>query len=183
MSMDGGSSGHDASEARDAGGGGSLDAGGNLDLYRSGTRIKMKVLTSPDGAKVFQGNYDSQRGEDCSFQVAADGVTRCLPTAIAGIASPASFFDDASCTVPVALSFGCSSVPSYVAVPISPPTCPPVPGVRVYAAAVRSGAVFFKASASAQCTQTTLSPDITTYRTSGAEIAPSEFQSATLDIE
>lgn len=45
----------------------------------SGTRIKMRVGETPDGAKMFLGWHDAERGENCSFRVAADGKTRCLP--------------------------------------------------------------------------------------------------------
>ncbi len=48
--------------------------GGDPFGYRSGTRIKMKVLNTPDGAKVLQGWHDTQRNEECSLRLASDGA-------------------------------------------------------------------------------------------------------------
>jgi hypothetical protein len=64
------------------GGGGSGADGGGLVVkpdYVSGTRIKARVVTTPDGAKMFVGIYDNDLQTECSFSTAADGITRCLP--------------------------------------------------------------------------------------------------------
>jgi hypothetical protein len=47
----------------------------------SGSRLRAKYVTSADGARQFVGWYDSQRQEDCRFDVAEDGETRCMPIA------------------------------------------------------------------------------------------------------
>ncbi len=178
----------------DAAGDGRVDSGGSdsgpdsggggdsVEPNRSGSRIKMKMLSSGDGAKVFQGNYDSQRGEDCSFQVAADGMTRCLPTPMVTIDSP-SLFQDAACSVPVAIWFTCVPAPRYISMAISS-SCPPVPGVRVFPALLAAPTNTLFSRSGAQCVQSTLDPaTFSAYRISGAEIPPSSFQSATLQIE
>src|SRR5262249_36764419 len=43
----------------------------------SGSRLRAKYLTTADGARQFVGWYDSQRKEDCSFDVAEDGQMHC----------------------------------------------------------------------------------------------------------
>jgi hypothetical protein len=50
-----------------------------LKIYQSGTRMKMRVGTSLDGAKEFKGWYDSQLGINCVFRKLATGQTRCIP--------------------------------------------------------------------------------------------------------
>jgi hypothetical protein len=53
-------------------------------LYQSGSRIKAKVLSTPDGAKSFAYWYDTQLDVPCWFTADPDGVTRCLPTSFIG---------------------------------------------------------------------------------------------------
>src|SRR5690606_29553767 len=95
-------------------------------------RIKMRVLSTPDGAKVFHGWFDSQRNEDCTFQRAADDMTRCLPSSVAY--DYGTYYADAACTIPVALwqYAGCSP-PPYVAVYSASAQCPTnPPGIAIY---------------------------------------------------
>lgn len=57
----------------------------------SGSRLKAKWLVAEDGARYFTFNwYDRERGHDCSFLLAADGVQRCLPPAAATTVAIAS---------------------------------------------------------------------------------------------
>lgn len=53
------------------------ETGGNV----SGSRLKARYASTPDGAKVFMGWYDSQLNEKCTFMLAEDGNMRCLPSA------------------------------------------------------------------------------------------------------
>ncbi len=53
------------------------ETGGNV----SGSRLKARYASTPDGAKVFMGWYDSQLNEKCTFRLAEDGRMRCLPVA------------------------------------------------------------------------------------------------------
>lgn len=164
----------------DAAPAGAADAavGGNLDLYQSGSRIKMKVLRTPDGAKTFQGNYDSQRGEDCSFTYpTADGVMRCLPS-IATL----SYFSDAACTVPIALTFACSQPPPYVATLTQSCTNLFVYG-PIHAAVPVSPTTYYGKSGTACVSLGTPSAQFAFFGISGPEIPPTSFQSATLSIE
>jgi hypothetical protein len=50
-----------------------------LKIYQSGTRMKMRVGTSPDGSKDFRGWYDSQLDINCVFRKTANGPVRCIP--------------------------------------------------------------------------------------------------------
>lgn len=65
----------------------------------SGTRIKARVGTTADGAKMFLGWFDAERGVDCEFLKAADGQTRCLP--VGPSVQAGKLFSDSACTTPV----------------------------------------------------------------------------------
>jgi hypothetical protein len=81
---------------------------------KSGTRLHAKVGTTVDGASWVAGWYDTQLGIDCAFQVASDGLTRCMPATI--VSGPLVYADDL-CTQPI-IAGTCQGVPvaSYVAV-------------------------------------------------------------------
>lgn len=168
------------SPGSDAPGGGSGSGSDPLADYRSGTRIKMQVLTTPDGAKQFQGWFDTQRNEPCGFQLAYDGVTRCLPTfpfvAFAAAGANGSYVD-ASCTQPAVEAALCSTV-TYILV-LQSSTCPSV-GPRVFPA-TQITARFVKNGA--PCTATPIPTGSIVFGVSGPEIPPSSFQSATLAVE
>ena len=66
-----------------------------------GTRLTAKMLAGDDGSRFFQGWLDSELGVECELALAADGVRRCVPTALAGSSGPASTlltFIDPQCT-------------------------------------------------------------------------------------
>ena len=175
--------GSDAAPGRDAtteGGGGS---GTGPDQYRSGTRIKMQTLTTPDGAKQFVGWFDTERNEACQFSTAADGVTRCLPTPMAIrftlASSTTGLFADMACTV-FAVDVSAPQCPDlhYIAV-AQALTCPPS-GLSVYRATT-STTRYFKNGAT--CTATAIPTNPIVYAADGSEVAPSAFQSAALGTE
>lgn len=76
-----------------------LDAGdvgtNELALYKSGSRIKARVLRTADGAQAFVGWRDTQFDVNCIFAQAADLTTRCLPF---GDAWVGAYFSDSSCS-------------------------------------------------------------------------------------
>jgi hypothetical protein len=86
----------------------------------SGTRLKARWYVGEDGSRqpTFQW-FDSARNEDCTFQMAADGVLRCIP----GGYPQVSYFSDDACTARI-FAFGiaapssCSvnAVPKYAVV-------------------------------------------------------------------
>lgn len=76
----------------------------------SGTRIKARVGTTPDGAKLFLGWHDAELGVDCEFLKASDGLTRCLP--VGPVVQAGTLFADSSCSKPVVrLELGVSEPP------------------------------------------------------------------------
>lgn len=73
----------------------------------SGTRLKRRIYTGSDGSQQFVGFFDGDRSENCGFTTAADGKTRCLPSAAS---VNGSFFADAGCTQPLVLQTkGCAA--------------------------------------------------------------------------
>jgi hypothetical protein len=141
--------GGDGGTPRDAGGpldAGPLDGGAASDAAsgatsspHSGTRIKVRGVTTPDGTAPFattiDGNpvqaslvvpryaripdeeggtllFDSSRKVGCQMALAQDGVTRCLPDSSGGQV----YFTDAACTVPVieqSIANGCPTPGRY----------------------------------------------------------------------
>lgn len=107
-----------------AGGGGqTVDAGPSIGVDHqalSGTRLKQRVITGDDGSQAFAGWFDSMRGENCAYEVAGDGVTRCLPAA-----QPVNIsYTDAACTVPVFLLQASQCAQSYATDISTLTTCP-----------------------------------------------------------
>jgi hypothetical protein len=157
------------------GGGGGVDP---LDIAKSGSRIKMKVLTSGDGAKLLQGFFDSQRNEDCAFQAASDGMTRCLPTSVA---FAGSYFADANCTQAAGYYYANCTPPAYISVPTTS-TCAVggASGPTIYARGGAVASVYVKSGAT--CVATSLGATFTAYAL-GAVVAATSFQAATIAVE
>ena len=146
-------------------------------LYLSGSRIKSVFAKGSDGSKVFQGNHDSMRNEDCSFQPAADGMRRCLPT---DVMYTSAYYSDAACTMEVGLRLSCvATIPKYIRAPADP-TCGGAVGSRFYLSGAPTTTVFVKSGAS--CTSTPALAGYTLHLR-GAEVAPTEFVAATIVIE
>ncbi|HEU4411193.1 MAG TPA: hypothetical protein VFS43_38425 [Polyangiaceae bacterium] len=99
---------------------------------KSGTRLKARAYRGADGSEQPTFTWqDTERNEECSFRVAADGKVRCLPSA----AVSASYFADAGCTIPAyftATPIGCVPPPAYLFA--NAETCSPdgAAGVRVF---------------------------------------------------
>jgi hypothetical protein len=67
--------------------------------FRNGTRLRARVLRSPDGAAQFLGWLDTDFGVACDVKEwGSPGKFRCVPT---NYASSIDLFSDASCTTPV----------------------------------------------------------------------------------
>jgi hypothetical protein len=138
----------------------------------------MKVLTTPDGAKQLSGWHDTTLNIDCSFGLAADGMTRCVPTDVADAITLR--FGDAACTIPVAYyNNSCGgSVPSYVR-QFGEGTCPST-GDHYFAVGMPYTTVYFQSGSSCVAQAADQFPS---YYAIGSEVPPSTFQPATLDIE
>ena len=120
-----------------------------LAVNQSGSRIKMNVGSTADGAKMFLGWIDTQLNTGCSFYSAADGKTRCLPAGATG----SFYFSDAACTMPLITSFaGPNPTPSCPALNIPPvmytgTSIPCGGGLRVWQrGASYAGQVYFQPS-------------------------------------
>lgn len=65
-----------------------------------GSRLKAIRFVGADGSGQFAGAWhDTQRDEDCTFQLAGDGAYRCLPSGVYG-----TMYSDSTCTTPAAPS-------------------------------------------------------------------------------
>jgi hypothetical protein len=95
----------------ESGTGGSGASDGTLPGYKSGSRLKVKVLVGDDGSERVSGGWlDTTLNVGCSALVATDGVKRCLPDG----PSANSYFSDSGCTVPLHAHLGGCAVPGYV---------------------------------------------------------------------
>lgn len=163
------------------------DPGGSIApvTFTSGTRIKARTTTTTmstaDGARYaftqFVGWFDSQRNEECAPAVASDGITRCLPVASA---INDTFFDDAACTIPLAIASapGCFTTPrQYVTQPLAAPACTNA-GARVFAAGATHPTYYSKSGTT--CTGPSTLPGYTWYAASGSELAPTLFAAMTM---
>jgi hypothetical protein len=162
--------GADSADGGASSGGGSGQLGG----YQSGSRIKMHVWTTPDGARQFEGWYDTQLTVDCEFLMTADGVTRCVPPTV-GL--PAYF--DAACTMR-AVGLTCDQAPRYVT--FATPVCPQQLESTVYPvdANVSSTGGYYLLSGT---TCSRIDDASITMFAVGPALPNSMFQSATEDIE
>ncbi|MFN0250031.1 MAG: hypothetical protein ACKV2T_24320 [Kofleriaceae bacterium] len=155
------------------GGGGEVDP---LDIAKSGSRIKKKVLSSSDGAKSLHGWFDSQRDEDCTWQVASDGMTRCTPTAVAW----GGYFADASCTTPAGYYWANCTPPAYISV-TNTTACPAntTTGPTLYMRGAPISTVYSKSGTSCVALTAFGYPAWA----AGAVVPATTFQAATIAVE
>lgn len=150
------------------------------EVYKSGSRLKAKYYEGQDGSKAFVGWFDSQRNEDCSFRIAADGTARCLPTG-----DVVQFFNDGNCTSPlVMVAKPCATAAAY-AVFQDGVSCSEV-RTRVYPRGnptTPGGTIFMKASTSCTGISSSTYQTIYNFFTVGPEVAPSAFVGANLKVE
>jgi hypothetical protein len=152
------------------------------DVVQSGTRLKAHYYAGEDGSKQFTMTFlDTQRNEDCSFQIGGDGVVRCLPSG----GTVLYYYADSACTQLLAgVPIGCTA-PKYATTGAS--TCPDARGGRqIY----QLGAAF-TADTNLYVMSTTclLSSAASNFRVTydlylvEAEIPPSSFAQATLQTD
>jgi hypothetical protein len=87
-------------------------AAASADPTQSGTRLKVQSYVGSDGSSLVAGMYDSQLQTQCSFGLASDGTTRCLPSA-GYPASVGSYFADSGCSKELAWLPQTGCTPSY----------------------------------------------------------------------
>jgi hypothetical protein len=166
----------DAGVRPDATGTGGDGGPSQLGVYESGSRLKMRVGTSPDGAKTFLGWRDTMRNEDCGFLPAADGQQRCLPSAAATYAEDL-FWGDAGCsTTRLAYTTAGCAASGYVHRYVT--TCVPY-RLRIHVLGARhTGAVYVKSGAT--CTLNSTPYD---FYVVGAEVPASSFVAVAESLE
>jgi hypothetical protein len=173
--------GDDGDDDGDDGNGVDGGGGGNSPFQaRSGTRIKMNIMGTPDGAKQFYGWHDVELDIDCGFQIATDGETRCLPSA----QTPLNLYANSTCTEPM-LGYPAAGCPPNLSGYFSSSetvgsSCDLEYRVRIYDGATSyEGMAYYRSGEN--CAMWPVADYL--YALPGTEVAPSTFQSATLSIE
>ncbi len=152
----------------------------------SGSRIRMRVGTTSDGARIFLGWHDAARHEDCEFVKAIDSRKRCLPTGAMNV-----YYREAGCKTPNGYTpkppCPDTSPPRYAIA--SDHTCAPTGQVvlaRVFPISsllnVSPGTTIFVRDADGACTPATTSLAFQ-YFDLGAEIAATAFQEMSDAVE
>ncbi len=180
----GGSGGTGGAGGGGAGGtGGSGGGAGGVPDYVSGTRIKARVQSTPDGAKAFAGFYDSTLATPCTFNRAADDAVRCLP---ANVAYTGTYWGDSGCTTLIAYSTtGCAATwaSKYETTASCVDTGVYTSSARTHVysiAGAYSGSMVWVGSP-ASCTMTT-PPAGWAFFTLGSEVPASTFSAGSVDI-
>ncbi len=142
----------------------------------SGRRLKAQYRLGDDGSKEYISGtwYDSQRNENCSFTLAADGSTRCLPDGV-GV----TVYGDSACMSPVVMLTSTCPAPTY-ALSTDFGTCEVQQGgthVLAIGATATPATLYVKNGSS--CIPAGSAPSGYTYYDVGAEIPASSFVSAT----
>ena len=81
-----------------------------------GTRLVARYWRAGPDAAVFKALFDTELGVECTFEVAVDGATRCLPSsnlAFLPAAGDGALYADSACTRPVSVASACET-PRYV---------------------------------------------------------------------
>lgn len=154
---------------------------------QSGTRLKVvhERWNAEDGAQVTMPTnhfLDTKLNVDCNFQIAEDGVNRCLPTLdwIPGLAGPyvnGTLFFDAACTQD-AVSYPKCATPKYALqwVPGPAGVCVAVPRMHQLSTALTPAALYRKVPSCAALSSTELAVTLAgsnIYSTTA--VAPTEF--------
>jgi hypothetical protein len=114
----------------------------SADENQSGSRLKTQRMVGTDGSSQFVGFYDSQLAVACSFVVAADGKTRCVPSGSA-VAVVTSGYADSGCTQPRAAIGSTCTTPKYAIEGVGTAGCPNTPEVQTYSVgSLFSGTVY-----------------------------------------
>jgi hypothetical protein len=148
--------------------------------YVSGTRIRRRMGTTPDGAKMFLGWRDIMRNEDCTFLPSTDGVSRCLPANYT-LVSSFSYFSDSQCAVGLAIASAACPLGATVkyALKSQSTNCSVSYGILPITG-THTGPVY--QGSPANCTAVT-APTPFTFHTLGPAISPSAFQPMTESVE
>jgi len=142
----------------------------------NGSRLKATFVTGSDGSKAYVTTvwYDSQRSENCSFTVAGDGQTRCLPDGAAG-----GLFADSACTQPVlSMPTGCSA-PTYALTQTAASCSTTVGGTHVYSVGAATSPAGIYVQSGTSCFSAGTGASGFVYYSVGSEVPASSFVAAT----
>jgi hypothetical protein len=154
------------------------------DAATSGTRLKARYYVGADGSKQFIGWRDTMRNEDCSFATAEAGMVRCLPA----VGAYATFYADAGCSQPLATVAKPQQGLCGAAAAAQPPAyvydykayiCG---SFRVAKVAAETTPAAVWVAAGANCTASTVQPQVYTYYSTNAA-ENSAFVAATTQVE
>lgn len=95
------------------------------DPNQGGSRLKARVYVGADGSRLVSGMRDTQMNVDCTYQVAADGNTRCLPTSLAFTRLSTTSIDAACKTTLYRAAKGCESETFITSLVVSETACGP----------------------------------------------------------
>lgn len=142
-----------------------------------GSRLKPKFRRGDDGAKEYiQGLwFDSQRGEDCTFLLASDGQTRCLPKG-----NTFQYYADAQCTQAMVLLQSACSTPAYGVTTATVACGLDTGGQHVFSVGPSTNPPMIYGKAGSSCFAIGPTSADYTYFMVGAEVPPSSFVSATV---
>lgn len=138
----------------------------------SGTRIKAVYWETPDGARIFAGRMrDMQRDEECAPGVAADGVTRCLPS---WERLNYSAFADNSCTIFGHVMSPSTAPPAYIGLVFADPGNQLAPQrVRMFSAGAKQ--TYGYDTIQGSCAPKALGPGNPVLYPAASEVASTEF--------
>lgn len=162
-------------------GAGSSGSGGSTAkprLVQSGSRLEAVVYRGADGSQHPTGRwFDVQRGEECTFQPAADGAVRCLPSGV----SFGSLYHG-GCTKMAVEVDACGVDVPYVTVASAPEACAAPVGPRVFRKGTQlpASTSFYRVNGSGQCTQVSTPLGLLAF-TVEDEVPPAEFVAATVE--
>lgn len=149
---------------------------------QSGARLKALRHAATDGAGTFVGWYDSEKGVNCTFIRATDGVIRCLPNYV----TVTVVYTNPTCTTLAVYHpfVGCSLGP-FVSIYSPSPACAldPLYDVRSVGAKLAAGTPLYQISPVNQaCVSTSVNQGLDVFA-AGPVIVPSEFVAATVETD
>ena len=151
------------------------------DENKSGTRLHTQHYTGSDGSSQFVGFYDTMLKVACTFVIATDTTTRCMPTgnAVASLLA----YSDSGCTTHIAQTLTSCGTPTYAAEAVGNAGCPSVPEVQAFAiGAPYTGTVYGGTTANCTAIPATQLTQLTFY-TLGNTMAATAFVSATVKTD
>jgi len=155
----------------------------------SGTRLKATYQEGTDGSKtyLYYQWYDSQRQENCTFMLADDGTTRCMPAG--DVSFSGLYFSDSACTQQLAArtkptgSCGTTTPQPKYALGSTTTSCGATYQLSSVGALFSGATLYMKSGTT--CTSLTASAYTTTmeFYSLGTQIPTSLFVAATIKID